>query len=266
MELKHLDRVNQSSQGNSTVSNRQATPFPQVRNEGFPPLVAMNFKGPDNEKTSVCHADARVTRSAVKATPRRSPRLVEGHPPRQVHFEPKMTTPKQTSRSSSRRYTSPSSPPAITEEGGMQEEDDIDETCLPRTFPLRDIGSPTPGTTYLGEPPEGELPPPPYRPPMPRRTPKFRPAVVSGPLYISTKQSCDTASSLCRSIDMVKRQAVALQNKLSQEVEEERQNERTPLSVLMVYNDTVSDTMSEHYCEAQTFAGMMYAMATIKTQ
>lgn len=49
----------------------------------------------------------------------------------------------------------------MTEGGEIQEEDDNDETHLPRTFPMRDVGSPTPGTTYLGEPPHGELPPPP---------------------------------------------------------------------------------------------------------
>lgn len=36
--------------------------------------------------------------------------------------------------------------------------------------------------------------------------------------------------------------------------------------ILTVNYDTISETMSEHFCEAQTFAGRKYAMATIKTQ
>ena len=35
-----------------------------------------------------------------------------------------------------------------------------DDVHLPLTFPTVSISNPTPGTTYLNEPPDGEMPPP----------------------------------------------------------------------------------------------------------
>ena len=40
---------------------------------------------------------------------------------------------------------------------------DEEEAQLPMTFPLTNMGEPTPGTTHLYEPPEGEIPAPPLR-------------------------------------------------------------------------------------------------------
>lgn len=142
------------------------------------------FKNADNDKTNVCAADARVTKSSIKSTPMRLLGLNKGTQHRQVRFEPEMTTPRQITKSTTRKYSSPSPlptytrvapqpsrSPTIIEGGEIQEEDDNNETHLPRTFPMRDVKSPTLVTTYLGEPPNGELPPPPYKPPSQRRTP-----------------------------------------------------------------------------------------------
>ena len=48
-------------------------------------------------------------------------------------------------------------------EGGEMYTDD-DEVHLPLTFPLANMGTPTPGTTHLNEPPEGDIPEPTFRP------------------------------------------------------------------------------------------------------
>lgn len=98
-QSQHMDRVQNLNQGNSSVRNKEATPFPQAGEGCFPPLVAMNFKDTHIGNTNVCVADAGVTRSSIKSTPRRSPRLNEGTQHRQVRFEPKMTTPRQTTKS-----------------------------------------------------------------------------------------------------------------------------------------------------------------------
>ena len=67
-QLQQMDRVRSETQPGN-VKDREATPFPKA-------------------------ATRAVTRSSTKTTPRRSPRLSEGTPPRQVHFDPRLTTPQ----------------------------------------------------------------------------------------------------------------------------------------------------------------------------
>ena len=45
-------------------------------------------------------------------------------------------------------------------QGGEMHSGD-DQVRVPRAFPLQEYGKPTPGTTYMNEPPEGLYPPPP---------------------------------------------------------------------------------------------------------
>ena len=104
----------------------------------------------------------------------------------------------------------------------MQEEEDVDNARLPRTFPIRDVGQSTPGTTYLDEPPEGLPPPPPYIPGFQNMQPQYTNSENAILVSSAARLSCDTATSLCRSIDLVQRQAVALRGKLAEAMEEQR--------------------------------------------
>ena len=115
-ELQLMDRVRSETQPGN-VRDREATPFPKAVEGCFPPVAETNFQSPHSKIVNVCSAATRaVTRSSTKTTPRRSPRLIEGTPPRQVHFDPRLTTPQQKAQPTKynqRKYTSPSPPPPV---------------------------------------------------------------------------------------------------------------------------------------------------------
>ena len=139
--------------------------------------------------------DPPLTRSSTQ--PRRSSRLDNGHKgktvtivnPRQVikravgHKVPRHDSPppravSPLSDSPSPPVSPPAQPPmpfsvdifnqagtsAAGEATGIAAREvrlDKDAVQIPMSFPTKDLGVPTPGTTNLNEPPEGELPPPP---------------------------------------------------------------------------------------------------------
>ena len=83
---------------------------------------------------------------------------------------------------------------------------DEDETRLPRTFSMKDVGFPTPRTTYLDEPPKESLPPPLSIPPYRNIISQYPgPSQASVHAFTTMKLSCDASSALCRSIDMIQK-------------------------------------------------------------
>ena len=152
---------------------------------------------------------------------------------------------------------------------------DPDNPHLPRTFPIQDVGKPTPGTTFLNEPPEELLPPPPPRP-----TCETRPSSVPGPSRqrrLSSPANSDTSheslppqvtayhqvNTLCRDIDIIRNQAIAVQRNLFQVMKDE--SRPRPLPVMVIHHENLLQDQVERYHEAQVLSGKKYSMATLIT-
>ena len=97
------------------------------------------------------------------------------------------------------------------------------------TFPLLDMGVPIPGTTNLGEPPVGPLPPPPPR--VTNNNTRGEKQVENGSAAHQTPQHY--ARMLYHSLKVVTEQAETLNAKLRDM--EENADKHAPLLVLMVH-------------------------------
>ena len=138
-------------------------------------------------------ADAERPQTRSSTQPRRSPRLDQTTGMKKVAFEtPSSAMKRPVAQSLPRRSSpplrpisplsvSPSPPPktlpvpppadlsnlaqtSAAGEANIEVRLDKDPVQIPMSFPVQDLGEPTPGTTHLNEPLEGELPPPPPLP------------------------------------------------------------------------------------------------------
>ena len=145
-----------------------------VGKERILPNVERNATHANAVNTCYGVTDVKPTSELDPLDARRSPRLQTRVRISGRNDTPPVTRQLQEQRSPRRNthtpYSSPSSSrlkiplrqrksPQEGEETSLEKEDKY-LVRLPMTFPLRDIGTPTPGTTNLDEPPEGQLPPP----------------------------------------------------------------------------------------------------------
>lgn len=148
---------------------------------------------------------------------------------------------------------------ALRETRGVGADNEENELVrLLMTIPLRDMGSPTPRTTNLEEPPEGKLPPPPLLVPdnvvrtLGQQPPKA--ACLRTPEHY--------ARTLFNSLKVVTKQAGTLNKRL---LEIAKNADNHALQVLMVHNSEASKRIAERYREAQRNSSKRYAMATLVT-
>ena len=212
-ELQWPDAVqiqdNQILHAPATCTATAKAMFPNQGEGCFSPISATNFEFLNR------------TRSSLKNMPRRSPRLMEGPLRKHVSSAPRWMSPepkKCATRTTIKKLFSPPPQPAkattpppgfenpeINDEGLDNDEDndndddddddDDDKVWLPRTFPIQGYGSPTPRTTYLDEPPETMLPPPPYIPPYSNRVSQYpTPTARSVQAFSNIKLSLDSAT------------------------------------------------------------------------
>ena len=191
-------------------------------------------------KNNLTYANAVKTRYGVTgSTPtpepaadvRRSPRVQK-----RVRFAGTNGTPPPPSGKTTTRQSpgtpskSPSPRPqknlSSTERVELFFDNDTDLVHLPVTFPVKDMGAPTPGTTNLYEPPEGGFPPPPLL--VPDNAVRHH----SAPPIAKKKSPYSSVTSLCNSLRAVTAQAVRLEVELYELAKAEE--EKAPLPVLMV--------------------------------
>ena len=90
-----------------------------------------------------------------------------------------------------------------------------DPVQMPRTFPIENLGVPTPGTTTLNKPPDDILPPPPPLPTCnerPIESQSTDPDVVTVAPHMRFMRShaFHEINSLCRAVDLMKGKTNAL--------------------------------------------------------
>ena len=74
-----------------------------------------------------------------------------------------------------------------------------------------------------------------------------------------------TIGSGPNTVDLIQKQTILLQTRLSTALEEERHNNFTPLKVVMVHQDHIPNMLNRYYYDAQVYAGNKYSMSTILT-
>ena len=144
-------------------------------------------------------------------------------------------------------------------EGGEMYFDD-DEVHLPLTFPLANMGTPTPGTTNLNEPPEGNMLKPTFRTSAtPER--EYSPLIE---IPLSTKaHPLSLMRNLCRHLGSVQNKANAMEVILFDIAKAEE--EKAPIPVLMLQQLNARKMISEKYRLAQKRHRMKFSMATLIT-
>ena len=287
--------------------------FPRSGEGCFPPTDVKrcsNNKSPKRFYFTDIQPSHAITRSMAHV--RRSPRIEANTGKKQVHFQnprpvikraqnhvvprhvslspPPQDSPAASPPLSTTGDTTPrrsvqldKDPPVTTSRSsrirrlpaGGEVQLDPDNPHLPRTFPIQDVGKPTPGTTFLNEPPEELLPPPPPRP-----TCETRPSSVPGPSRqrrLSSPANSDTSheslppqvtayhqvNTLCRDIDIIRNQAIAVQRNLFQVMKDE--SRPRPLPVMVIHHENLLQDQVERYHEAQVLSGKKYSMATLIT-
>ena len=158
---------------------------------------------------------------------RRSPRVQK-----RVRFSAKGNTPPQdengTKKNNRQTSTTPPLPPSPVvrrapppEEGGEMYFDNENELVrLRMTFSLKDLGAPTPGTTFLDQPPEGGLPPPPLSVPD-NVTHSASTSGPSPPKKLTLAGPYTHALSLCNSLKVVTAHANRFKDQLYELVQAE---------------------------------------------
>ena len=122
---------------------------------------------------------------------------------------------------------------------------------------------PTPGTTHLNEPPEGELPSPPPLPSYFERPLGF-PDHTRGALPPSLHvHACNKIQSVQRLSDIVNKSIKELSEVLYTQCHE-MENPR-PVSVAFIHNDDISMQTLSQYRESHTRLSQRYSMATLIT-
>ena len=147
----------------------------------------------------------------------------------------------------------------IPPDGGEMFVDD-DEVQLPMTFPLTNMGEPTPGTTHLDEPPEGEIPAPTVQ--LSVSPDRQDEPLVEIPLAATT-HPLTVMRSLCRHIGSVQDQANAIETIMYDMAKAEE--EMAPLPSLVVHQSHTDNMITEKYYKAQKRNRMKFSMATLIT-
>ena len=115
---------------------------------------------------------------------------------------------------------------------------DKDTIQIPMSFPTQDLGVPTPGTTNLNEPPEGELPPPPPLPSCFERPPGF-PDRTRGALPPSLHvHAYSKIQSVQRLSEMVNKSVKELSEVLYTQCH--ASENPPPVAVVSIHNDDIS--------------------------
>ena len=247
---RELRRLQQSADNNGGV----ATPEEQVESwfcvdgkNKHTPLAKQDKTYANVVKTRfgvTGDVDTPTLRDSMK--PRQSPRkrvqIAEGTP---THQAAPNSAPPTRGRIWQRRVqsTTPSPPASPTVrttrrrtlplEGGEMFLDD-DAAHLPMTFPLKDIGNPTPGTTNLNQPPETARPLPP-KSSNPLDTSGSSDDNVPDPEHSepATKFPITAMNSLCHHLTAVQQTAVRIKSRLYALARADEEN--APLPVLMVH-------------------------------
>ena len=169
---------------------------------------------------------------------------------RQQRTAPSLTVSPRAAMSKRRR-----TPP---QGGEMFLEDD--EVHLPLTFPMANLGTPTPGTTNLNEPPEGDLPAPILHP---TGTPEREDSPLIEISQSSIAHPLTLMRFLCRHIGHVQDKANALEVILFDIAKAEEQ--KAPIQVQVVQQINEGKMIAEKYSKAQTRHRMKFSMATLLT-
>ena len=130
---------------------------------------------------------------------------------------------------------------------------DPDLVRLPHSFPSFDVATPTPSTTNLHEPPEGDMP-----------TTFLQPDtnhVISLPDDTSDLQH---VTQLCAALARGQAQAEILRVSLFEQAKKGEQT-RPTMPVLMVHQDKMAPTLVTKYQRAQQQCDKNYAMSTLIT-
>ena len=98
--------------------------------------------------------------------------------------------------------------------------DPDDPIQMPLTFPVRDVGEPTPGTTIMEEPPADQLPPPEIPPPSPEESwpctgwtsPETDVPPADGPIFTGWVKAHHLGNAVRRSMEVVQSQQKKLDN------------------------------------------------------
>ena len=79
---------------------------------------------------------------------------------------------------------------------------DMDVDQIPRSFPAKDLGNPTPGTTYLDQPPEGSPMPPPAPSSLPATNARRAPVSQPGRKPLGGRSTMPPISMVTRMDDL----------------------------------------------------------------
>ena len=137
---------------------------------------------------------------------------------------------------------------------------DDDEVHLPLTFPMASMGTPTPETTNLNEPPEGNMPEPTFRP---SATPdrEYSPLIE---IPLSTKAHfLSLMRNLCDHLGLVQDKANAMEVNLFDIAKAKEQ--KAPVQVLVVQQLNEGKMIAEKYRLARKRHRMKFSMTTLLT-
>ena len=234
-------------------------------------------------------ADRPQTRSITQ--PRRSPRLDRTTGMKNVAFEvPLLAIKRPVAQSLPRRSSPPlrpisplsvsPSPPespsvptlvdpsnlAQTSAAGEADREvqlDKDSVQIPMSFPVQDLGEPTPGTTHLNEPPEGELPPSPSPQSCVDQPPGFENS-RRGPLPPALH--VHAYNKICSIAKFSEIANISIQELSEVLLTQCEALENPPLvSVSFLHNDKIALQQLIQYRESQTKTSRRYSMATLAT-
>ena len=155
--------------------------------------------------------------------------------------------------------------------GGEMYMDPDDPIRMPLTFPVQDVGEPTPGTTNLDEPPTDQLPPAEVPPPSPEgswpstgwTSPETDTPPTGSPKFIGWVKAHHLGNTVRRSMEVLQSQ----QKKLDDFIYKEIKASEVSVPMMMVrieQQERLADRVRAYHT-AQLQAGLRFSMATLVT-